>query len=239
MKIALLGYGKMGKTIEKIAENRGHEIVLRAEKKEDLKHIALADVAIDFSIPTAAFENITTALSNGVSVVSGTTGWLGKYSEAVAVCEENKGKFIYASNYSLGVNLFFNLNEHLAKLMANFPEYKSSIEEIHHTQKLDSPSGTAISLAEQVLEKTAYNKWIHSNEAPQKNELPIYAQRIDDVKGTHHVRYTSEIDTIEISHIAHTREGFALGAVVAAEWLTQQDKHGVFTMKNVLSQLMS
>jgi 4-hydroxy-tetrahydrodipicolinate reductase len=239
MKIALLGYGKMGKTIEKIAIDRGHEIVLKVEKTEDLAGIEKAEVAIDFSIPAAAFENITTALTKGVAVVSGTTGWLEQYHEAVSICQKNKGKFIYASNYSLGVNLFFNLNEHLAQLMSNFPEYNTSIDEIHHTQKLDSPSGTAISLAEQVIEKTAYNKWIHSEKAPEENELPIYAQRIDDVKGTHHVCYTSEIDTIEISHIAHTREGFALGAVVAAEWLTKQDKHGVFTMKNVLSQLMA
>lgn len=239
MKIALLGYGKMGKTIERIALERGHEIVLKASSKEDLSLLNDADAAIDFSIPSAAFENISTCLKKGIPVVSGTTGWLNQYQEAVDLCLQNEGKFIYASNFSLGVNLFFNLNEHLAKLMANFPEYKASIDEVHHTQKLDSPSGTAITLAEQVIKHTSYNKWIHEEVKAKTNELPIYAERIEDVKGIHHVSYNSAIDELKISHTAHTRDGFALGAVIAAEWLAKQEKSGVYSMKNVLSQLMA
>ncbi len=239
MKIALLGYGKMGKTIERIARERGHEIVLKVERNEDLKQIDLADVAIDFSIPTAAFDNISAALKNQVSIVSGTTGWLEKYHDAVEICNQTKGKFIYASNFSLGVNLFFNLNEYLAKLMRNFPEYNVKLDEVHHTQKLDSPSGTAISLAEQVIAHTTYKNWIHSDEAPKENELPIYAERMEDVKGIHHVSYNSAIDEIKISHTAHTRDGFALGAVIAAEWLFEQKNTGVYTMKDVLSHRMA
>lgn len=239
MKIALLGYGKMGKTIDRMALERGHDIVLKIEKKEDLSLISRADIAIDFSVPSAAFENISAALTNGVCIISGTTGWLDKYTKVVELCKKHKGKFIYASNFSLGVNLFFNLNEQLAKLMSNFEEYKVQLDEIHHTQKLDAPSGTAITLAEQIIANSPYQNWIHSNENPKRNELPIYAERIEDVKGIHHVSYISAIDEIKISHTAHTRDGFALGAIIAAEWLYEQQNTGVYTMKDVLSQLMA
>ncbi|XCF06003.1 4-hydroxy-tetrahydrodipicolinate reductase [Tamlana crocina] len=231
MKIALLGYGKMGKTIEQIALNRGHEVVLTVDKDDHDYDITQADVAIDFSIPTVAFNNISNCLNNGVPVVSGTTGWLDKYNDAVALCKENKGAFIYASNYSLGVNIFFELNKTLAKMMSALKQYNVSMEEIHHTQKLDAPSGTAISLAEDIISNNAnFNEW----KLDENGEaiIPITAKRIAEVPGTHTVKYDSEVDSITIEHVAHTRQGFALGAVIAAEWLA--DKTGVFTMNDVL-----
>ncbi len=231
MKIALLGYGKMGKAIEKIAMQRKHEIVLKVENFDDLKQIHIADVAIDFSVPKAAYNNISTCIKQGVPVISGTTGWLDKYDEIVALCNQKKGAFIYASNFSLGVNIFFEINQQLAKLMANYEDYNVSIEEIHHTQKLDAPSGTAITLANQILEKINKNKWV-LGETNQDNELPIIAKRIENVPGTHHVTYENNIDKIEIIHTAKNRKGFALGAVVAAEWLL--GKQGVFTLRDVL-----
>ena len=230
MKIALLGYGKMGKTIEKLALDRGHEIVLKIKDDIEKHDLVLADVAIDFSIPDAAYKNITTCFGQHLPVVSGTTGWLDKYEEAVSLCQKNGGSFIYASNFSLGVNLFFELNEKLANLMKRFPEYKISIEEIHHTQKLDAPSGTAISLAKQIIGQTGKNGW-KLDEAGD-SEIPIIAKRIENVPGTHVVFYDSPVDTIKIEHEAHSRDGFALGAIIAAEWL--KDKKGVFTMKDVL-----
>ncbi len=230
MKIALLGYGRMGKTIERLAVERGHEIIYRI--KDDIANydLSLVDVAIDFSIPDAAFENITTCFEQNVPVISGTTGWLDKYEEAVEICKKKNGAFIYASNFSLGVNLFFELNRKLAQMMSSFPDYSVSIEEIHHTQKLDAPSGTAISLAEQIIESSDKKGWKldHATEG----EIPVTAKRIENVPGTHVVSYHSKVDTINIEHIAHSRDGFALGAIVAAEWL--QDKKGVYTMKDVL-----
>lgn len=231
MKIALLGYGRMGKAIEAIAKQRGHSIVI-ATSDEGGYDITQADVAIDFSVPNAAFFNIANCLKHGVPVVSGTTGWLHNYDKAVALCEEENGGFIYASNFSLGVNIFFELNRTLARLMGPLDEYKVSMEEIHHTQKLDAPSGTAISLAEGIIkEHQNYSEWVLDQEAP--NAVPITAKRIENVPGTHSVTYSSKTDTIEMTHTAHSRDGFALGAVIAAEWLV--GKKGVFTMKDVLN----
>lgn len=232
MNIALLGYGKMGKTIEQIAIKRGHNVVLTIDKGDNDYDITKADVAIDFSIPTVAFNNISNCINNQVPVISGTTGWLDKYDDAVALCKEKKGAFIYASNYSLGVNIFFELNKTLAKMMSNLKQYNVSMEEIHHTQKLDAPSGTAISLANGVIEQhEGYDNWKLDKNG--ESTIPIVAKRIEDVPGTHTVTYESEVDTINIEHIAHTRQGFALGAVVAAEWIV--GKTGIFTMNDVLN----
>ncbi|MFV9550198.1 4-hydroxy-tetrahydrodipicolinate reductase [Algibacter sp. PT7-4] len=232
MNIALLGYGKMGKTIEQIAIKRGHNVVLTIDKEDTNYDITKADVAIDFSIPNVAFNNISNCINNNVPVISGTTGWLDKYNEAVALCNEKKGAFIYASNYSLGVNIFFELNKTLAKMMSALKQYNVTMEEIHHTQKLDVPSGTAISLANDVIKHhEGYNNW--KLEETADKTIPIAAKRIEDVPGTHTVTYKSEVDTINIEHIAHTRQGFALGAVIAAEWIV--GKTGVFTMNDVLN----
>jgi len=231
MKIALLGYGKMGKTIEQIAVQRGHEIVLKIDENSLYYDISIADVAIDFSIPEAAFKNISTCLHNNVPVISGTTGWLVKLPEAIELCKQKNGAFISASNFSLGVNIFFELNAHLAKMMRNLEQYDISIEEIHHTKKLDAPSGTAITLAEGIIKNTDKESWA-LNVTTNENVIPITAKRIDEVPGTHTVAYKSDVDTLEIKHTAHSRDGFALGAVIAAEWLV--GKTGVFTMKDVL-----
>lgn len=231
MKIALLGYGRMGKEIEKIALERGHEIVLRKTEENDYSGLEYADVAIDFSIPTAATENISTCFNHNIPVVSGTTGWLEHYNDMTALCQEKNGAFLYGSNFSVGVNLFFELNSYLAKLMANIKEYNVSMEEIHHTQKLDAPSGTAISLAQGIIAETDYKQW--TMETAQENEIYIDAKRIEDVPGTHSVFYKSTVDEIEIKHTAFSRQGFALGAVIAAEWIL--GKKGIFTMKDVLN----
>lgn len=230
MKIALLGYGKMGKTIEKFALKKEHEIALKVDDDISKHNLENIDIAIDFSIPNAAFKNITTCFEHGVPVVSGTTGWLDHYNKAVEICKKHDSAFIYASNFSLGVNIFFELNERLSKIMHLFPEYAASIEEAHHTQKLDAPSGTAITLAEQIIKESNYNQWKLEN--AKDEEIPITAKRIENVPGTHLVTYKSEVDSIEIKHTAHSRDGFAKGAVVAAEWL--QGKKGVFGMKDVL-----
>jgi 4-hydroxy-tetrahydrodipicolinate reductase len=231
MKIALLGYGKMGKVIEKIALDRGHEIVLKKTESNTFEGLEKADVAIDFSIPNAAVCNIKQCFDTNIPVVCGTTGWLEHYPEMVSLCNAKNGSFIYSSNFSLGVNIFFELNTYLAKIMTNLEQYKVSMEEIHHTQKLDAPSGTAISLANGILENSKYLNWTLEN--PTENQIKIDAQRIENVPGTHSVFYDSSVDQIEIKHTAHSREGFALGAVIAAEWL--QNKKGVFTMKDVLN----
>jgi len=230
MNIALLGYGKMGKVIERIALERGHAIVLRKTRQNSFEGLETADVAIDFSIPYAAVENITACLQNGIPVVSGTTGWLAQYEAMKALCEKQNGAFLYGSNFSLGVNLFFELNQKLAQLMAKFPQYAVDMEEIHHTQKLDKPSGTAITLAEGLLPYTPFTQW--SLEAEATDKLYIDVKRENDVPGTHSIFYRSAVDTIEIKHTAHNREGFAYGAVIAAEWLAT--RKGVFTMKDVL-----
>lgn len=230
MKIALLGYGKMGKVIERIALERGHKIVLKKDHDSSFEGLENADVAIDFSVPDSAVENISACLNKGIPVISGTTGWLTDYPKMVELCNAKNGSFIYGSNFSLGVNVFFELNEYLAKMMGNLKQYNVSMEEIHHTQKLDAPSGTAITLAEGVIKHTDYANW--TLETPISNEIHIEAKRIENIPGTHSVFYDSEVDQIEIKHTAHSREGFALGAVIAAEWLV--GKKGVFTMKDVL-----
>lgn len=230
MKIALLGYGKMGKVIEKIALERGHQIVLKKGSQDSFEGLLEADVAIDFSLPNVAVENISECLNHSIPVISGTTGWLEHYNEMVKLCKENNGSFIYGSNFSLGVNIFFELNENLAKMMKNLAQYQVSMEEIHHTQKLDAPSGTAISLAEGIIKNSNYKNWTLEN--PTNDEILIDAKRIGTVPGTHSIFYDSAVDQIEIKHTAHSREGFALGSIVAAEWLI--GKKGVFTMKDVL-----
>lgn len=230
MKIALLGYGKMGKTIEQIAFERGHTIVIKADLGTQYTIIE-ADVAIDFSVPESAFDNISNCIKNGVPVISGTTGWLKDYDKAVALCKEKNGAFIYASNFSLGVNIFFELNKNLAKMMSALDQYKVSIEETHHTQKLDAPSGTAITLANGIIEETKYKKW--TLDTPKSDEIGIVAKRIENVPGIHEITYESKVDTILIKHEAHSREGFALGAVIAAEWIV--GKKGIFSMKDVLN----
>ncbi|WP_150451568.1 4-hydroxy-tetrahydrodipicolinate reductase [Arenibacter lacus] len=231
MNIALFGYGKMGKMIEQIALKRNHNIVAKIDVDTTEINYSEIDVAIDFSMPDAAFGNIKKCMENNIPLICGTTGWLENYENAVQLCKEKDGAFIYASNFSLGVNLFFELNSYLAKMMSNLKQYQVSMEEIHHTQKLDAPSGTAITLAEGVIQETDYTAW--KLDTAKANEIPITAKRIADTPGTHTVAYQSEVDSIEIKHTAHNREGFALGAVVAAEWIL--DKKGVFSMKDVLN----
>lgn len=234
MKIALLGYGKMGKIIEEIALTRGHQIVLRKTSESSFEGLENADVAIDFSVPSAAVRNISECLHTNVPIVSGTTGWLEEYQTMVALCQKQNGAFIYGSNFSLGVNIFFELNRHLARVMSQFDQYRVSMEEIHHTQKLDAPSGTAISLAQGIIEESDYLDWALKNTVPPHEQtIEIDALRIENVPGTHSITYDSDIDAIEIKHIAHNRKGFALGAVVAAEWIV--GKKGVYTMKEVLN----
>ena len=227
MKIALLGYGRMGQAIEKIAIDRGHTIVAKIDK-DNPDEAYEADVAINFSVPMAAYENITSAIDKKIPVVCGTTGWLDRLDEVETLCQQNEGAFLYASNFSLGVNLFFELNAKLAEMMQKQPLYTASIEEIHHTQKLDKPSGTAITLAEGI--PSAGNAW-HLVEDNGEG-VPITSIRKDEVPGTHTVTHRSEIDEISITHTAHNRTGFALGAIIAAEWI--QNKKGIFSMRDVL-----
>ena len=236
MKIALLGYGKMGHAIEEIALKKGHEIVLRItdENLEELtkENIQKADVAIEFTNPQSAVQNILFCLNERVPVVCGTTGWLVQLKSVEEKCKQINGSFLYASNFSVGVNIFFELNKKLAALLKPHRFYNVAIEEIHHTQKKDAPSGTAITLAEQIIETSdKKNKWINSD-TKDENELSIISKRIDEVAGTHSVKYSSTVDDIEIIHTAHNRKGFAEGAVLAAEFLI--DRKGIFSMKDVL-----
>ncbi|QHC85248.1 4-hydroxy-tetrahydrodipicolinate reductase [Empedobacter brevis] len=231
MKIALIGYGKMGKTIEEILVQRGHEVVLKISRTPLPEELTEVEVAIEFSRPEYAYDNLKVLLENKVATICGTTGWLDKQEEINQFAIANHTAFLYASNFSLGVNLFFELNSILARMMNKYRnEYQINLEEIHHTQKLDAPSGTAITIAEGIIDNSTYNSW--SMEEKASDVIPVEAKRIEDVPGTHIVQYTSEVDTIEISHIAHSRKGFALGAVIAAEWIW--NKQGVFTMKDVL-----
>lgn len=232
MKIALFGYGKMGKVIDKIAKKRGHKIIYRIDENSINYDLKKVDVAIDFSTPKAAFSNINMALENSIPIISGTTGWLNNYNKAVKLCNEKNGTFLYASNFSLGVNIFFEINRQLAKIMSNHPEYVIKMKEIHHIEKIDAPSGTAITLAESIIKETDYQKW-SLNKDFKENEISIEAQRLSDKTGTHEVIYKSDIDEIKIKHAAVNREGFGLGAVIAAEWLI--GKKGVFSMKDVLN----
>lgn len=237
MKVLLIGYGKMGQEIEQICLQRGHEIAgrINIDTADDLQKYSkeYVDVAIEFSEPSSAYNNIKYCIEHGIPIVSGTTGWLNKKKEVETHCEKNEGTFFYASNYSIGVNLFFKLNKSLAKLMAQQSEYNLSIEEIHHTQKKDAPSGTAISLAEGIIEKSTYSQWTMNE--PKRDEIKISAKRIDPAPGTHIVTYSSEIDDIEIKHTAHSRKGFATGAVLVSEWI--KDKKGVYDMNHFLNDL--
>jgi 4-hydroxy-tetrahydrodipicolinate reductase len=236
MRIALIGYGKMGKAIEAIALQRNHEIVLRIDVNNPgdftKENLSKADVAIEFTSPHSAFENVQQMISWGTPVVCGSTGWTERLDEINKLCKEKNGSFLYASNYSIGVNIFFELNKKLASLMAPHSDYSISMEEIHHTQKRDAPSGTAITLAEQVIEQVPSKKRWVNNESNKPEELSIISKRIDPAPGTHSIKYSSDIDDIEIIHTAHNRTGFATGAVVAAEFI--KDKKGIFSMKEVL-----
>jgi len=238
MRIALFGYGKMGNEIEKIALERGHEIVgivNRTNPKEKLK-LENIDVVIEFTSPDLAESHINFCLENNLNIVVGTTGWYHKLDTLTKLCKEKNGAFLHATNFSIGVNLFFAMNKYLARMMNQFPEYKVSVTEIHHVQKLDAPSGTGISIAEQIIQNhDAFQNWenVKKSQITKDTTLSIESLRLPDVPGTHEVKYESEIDTIEIKHTAHNRKGFALGSVLAAEWL--QNKKGVFTMNDVLN----
>ncbi len=239
MNIALVGYGKMGKAIEQIAKDRGHNIALIVDKNNlddlNVNNLKDIDVAIEFSTPETAVSNYKKCFDALTPVVSGTTGWLSHKKEVEEYCKSKGSAFFYASNFSLGVNLFFELNKNLAKLMSSFSEYDVKVNEVHHTQKLDAPSGTAITIAEGIIsEYDNLTSWKNS-EQTNNNELSITSERIGDVSGIHEVFYTSENDTISIKHTAHSRKGFALGAVLSAEFLC--NKKGIFTMSDLLSGL--
>jgi 4-hydroxy-tetrahydrodipicolinate reductase len=236
MKIALIGYGKMGQMIEEVALQRGHQIVLKINIDNlgdyTKENISGADVAIEFTGPESAFENVKSCIDFAVPVVSGSTGWNNQLDEMKQYCRQQGGTFLHSSNFSIGVNIFFQANKLLAKLMTSLPDYEVTLKEVHHTQKKDAPSGTAVTLAEQVLENISRkNSWVN-HPSQNKEELSIISERIDPAPGTHFVKYSSAIDDIEIIHTAHNREGFALGAVLAAE--TIAGKKGVFTMDDVL-----
>lgn len=236
MKIVLIGYGKMGKAIEALALQKGHEIVMKIDLSNAdafTKELAdEADVAIEFTGPETAFNNIQQCIAFGLPVVSGSTGWLDKWEKVEVACAEKNGTLVYSSNYSIGVNLFFEINKLLAKLMDPYPDYNVAMKELHHTEKKDAPSGTAISLAEQIIANLGRKqKW--SNMHPTNpNEINIVSERIDPAPGTHIISYQSAIDTIEIIHTAHSRQGFAAGAIMAAEFAVT--KKGVYNMKDVL-----
>jgi 4-hydroxy-tetrahydrodipicolinate reductase len=244
MNIALIGYGKMGKAIEQQANIRGHKIVAIVDQhnREEIKELKGkdVDVAIEFTSPESATENILNLLEIGIPVVCGSTGWYSHFPKVENLINEKNGTLIHATNFSLGVNIFFNLNKHLARLMGKYPEYKVSMEEIHHTQKLDAPSGTAITLAEGILENNSLvTNWentldenIFSEFKSTPSSLPILSKRIDPAPGTHSVTYASEIDKIEITHEAFSRTGFALGAVMAAEM--SAGKKGVIAFRDLL-----
>lgn len=236
MKVAILGYGKMGKTIEQILLERGHEVVLKVNNNnlEDLTipNIQKADVAIEFSVPTSAVANYNRCFDAGVPVVSGTTGWLAQLPEIKEIITEKNGTLFYAPNFSVGVNIFFKINSVLAKLMNNYPNYHVEMEEIHHLQKLDSPSGTAIKTAEVILKELETKNTWKEGETALETELLIKAKREEGVPGTHTVSYNSAEDTIELKHTAHSRKGFALGSVLAAEWVV--GKKGFFGMEDLL-----
>lgn len=233
MRVLLVGYGKMGKIIERVALERGHTIAGRIDidNRHELETVQ-ADVAIEFSRPEAAFENIKRCLERGIPVVCGTTGWLDRKEEIEIYCKEVNSAFFYASNYSLGVNIFFKVNEYLARIMNNFGEYEIQLDEIHHTEKKDAPSGTAITLAEGVLHNISRKKSWVNEDTDNQSQLAIKSFRIGDVPGTHVVKYASAIDDIDIKHTAHSREGFAKGAVMVAEWI--KDKKGVLNMNDFL-----
>jgi 4-hydroxy-tetrahydrodipicolinate reductase len=236
MNIALIGYGKMGKIIESIAVSRGHSVNLKIDISNaamlTLENLQKCDVAIEFTGPHSAFNNVMKCLEANIPIVCGSTGWLSQYDEAVELCNKQQGTMLYASNFSVGVNVFFEVNKLLAGLMSNLPDYDVSITEIHHTEKKDAPSGTAITLAEQILALVKRKETWENAETTDKSKLSIISERIDPAPGTHKICYSSTIDDIEIIHTAHNRNGFATGAVLAAEFL--HNKKGVFSMKDVL-----
>jgi len=236
MKIALIGYGKMGKAVEEVAKQRGHVIAYKIDENNlqflAASHLQNADVAIEFSIPKSAPDNIKSCIDAKIPVIVGTTGWNAQYDSIKNYCTENEGTMLVASNFSIGVNIFFALNTYLAKIMNKHEAYQCSIEEIHHTQKLDAPSGTAISLANEIIKQSEHYESWRLNEKMLPEEICIHAKREGEVPGTHVIQYKSDIDTIEIKHEAHSRQGFALGAVLAAEWI--KDKKGIFSMNDVL-----
>jgi len=237
MNTALFGYGKMGKEIEKVLLERGHTISHRISSTDTLKTIDFSntDVIIEFSSPSSAKANIQFCIDNKLPIIIGTTGWYDDFEALSNRCKSNSSSMLYATNFSLGVNLFFKLNEQLAKLMNNHPSYTCSVTEIHHTEKLDAPSGTGITLAEGILkeldQKTQWEN-VCISDISNENVLSLASERLPNVPGTHEIKYENEIDKIEISHTAHSRKGFALGSVIAAEWII--DKKGVFTMNDVL-----
>ena len=237
MKIALIGYGKMGKTIESLAIAKGHQIVLKIQRENSheltRESLQQADVCIEFTSPESAFSMVSTCLEAGIPTVCGSTAWLEHLNEAQQLALKNNTAFLYASNFSLGVNLFFKINRYAAKLLGQYAQYEVSMEETHHTQKKDAPSGTAVTLAEHIIaEHPKKTSWV-KEEALQPEELPIKSHRIDPAPGTHIIRWSSSIDTIELSHTAHSREGFAAGALLAAEFLA--GKKGLFSMEDVLN----
>lgn len=242
MKIALLGYGKMGRIIEQIAIDRGHDIVLKIGSGNagelTIDNLQQADIAIDFSIPDIVLEHIDICFQASVPVIVGTTGWYGKLQEVKNRCEESNNSLLYGSNFSIGVNVFFHVNKVLATIMNRYPQYDVLVEEIHHTQKLDAPSGTAITISEGILEgldrKTEWvNELVGDNQEviPKPDQLLIESHRLEEVPGTHTVIYSSEVDDIEFKHKAHSRAGFALGAVIAAEWL--HGKKGFYSVRDI------
>lgn len=236
MRILLIGYGKMGKTIEQIAVAKGHQIAgtIDHSNAETLTDYTAdqVDVAIEFTHPEAAFSNISYCLTTGIPVVSGSTGWLNRYEEVVQLCEQHNSAFFYASNFSVGVNLFFHFNEYIAGKMQAYKEYTVSIREVHHLQKVDKPSGTGITTADGILASYPHlDGWVGDEKVDDK--LTIVSERAPDVVGTHIVTYSSDVDKIELGHIAHSRAGFAEGALMATEWL--QDRKGVYGMKDMLN----
>lgn len=237
MKIAIIGYGKMGKEIEKVALERGHEVVLKisSENKNDFTfdNLKKADVAIEFTNPDLAVNNINVCLDSDTPIVVGTTGWYDKFDEVRSSVVQNDGSLLHATNCSIGVNLFFRLNKSLAQMMSKYNnDYEVKLEETHHTQKLDAPSGTAITLAEGIIDNNDDKDLWVKGDAHSHNQLSVVSHRVENVPGTHQINYTSKIDDIEIKHTAHNRKGFAMGAVIAAEYI--KDKKGIFTMEDVL-----
>lgn len=238
MRIALIGYGKMGKTIESIALERGHTIVAKVSSSNPIETIDLSetDVAIEFTAPQMAVKHIEFCADLGIPVVVGTTAWNENLPHVKDYINRHNGSLLYASNFSIGVNIFFDINKRLSRLMAAYPEYKASIEEIHHTEKIDAPSGTAVTLANDImLENDTISSWVHGEESKpfvQYDQLPVTSFRKKDVPGTHIITYASDIDEIEIKHTAHSRKGFAIGAIIAAEWL--MNKKGVYTMQDLI-----
>ena len=238
MRIALIGYGKMGKTIEEIAISRGHEIVARCTSTSPIGEVDFdqVDVAIEFTAPHFAVEHIEYCVDHNTPVVVGTTAWNDQLPYVKDYVSKHDGTLLYASNFSIGVNIFFDINRRLAGLMANHREYKPAIEEIHHLQKIDAPSGTAISIANEIMfENENLSSWVHNENTPPETtagQIGVTSFREKGVPGTHSVTYSSDIDQIEIKHTAHNRQGFAMGAVIAAEWLV--DRKGVYTMQDVI-----